>query len=106
MHIRHSRMEHPLSQTPFPMFCDIVLPMLAPHQIAELRKRMGLSQSEMAAALGIASRLTLSQWETGVSVPGGPVMRFLTLLNRLSDSDLHRIMRHLDSITKTEESKK
>ena len=92
------------SQTPFPIFCDIVLPMLAPDQIAKLRKRMGLSQSEMAAALGVASRLTLSQWETGVSVPGGLAMRFLSLLNRLSDSDLRRIMKHLDSITKIEES--
>lgn len=80
--------------------------MLSRRQIAALRKRMGLSQSEMAHTLGISSRFTVSQWERGASVPGGPVMRFLSLLSSLSDGELRRITRHLSRIGEAESSRK
>jgi len=88
----------------FHEFCDIGFPMLDQHQIAALRKRMGFSQAKMAAVLGVASRLTVSQWETGVSIPGGPAMRFLSLLDSLSEADLRKIIKHLEKIMKQEAS--
>lgn len=90
------------SSMPFPEFYGIAFPMLDRRQIADLRKRMGFSQAEMAAALGVASRLTVSQWETGVSVPGGPAMRFLSLLDSLSNPELRKIIKQLENIMREE----
>ncbi len=76
--------------------------MLGQRQIAELRKRMGLSQAEMASILGLANRLSISQWETGVSTPGGPAMRLLSLLDSLSGPELRKLAKRLEQITQDE----
>ena len=80
--------------------------MLSPHQIAALRKRMNISQAEMAALLGVASRLTVSQWENGFSTPGGPIMRFLSLLDDLSESELCKIMKRLEKLSHSQSTSK
>jgi DNA-binding transcriptional regulator YiaG len=82
--------------------CGIAFPMLHPPQIAALRERMGLSQAEMAAVVGVSSRLTVSQWERGSSIPGGPVMRFLSLLDSLSAAELRTMIRRLEKINQDE----
>jgi DNA-binding transcriptional regulator YiaG len=82
--------------------CDMTYLMLPPDQIAELRKRLDLSQAEMASLLGIASRYTVSQWERGTTIPGGPVMRFLCLLNSFPASELRSIAKRLEQIRQAE----
>ena len=92
------------NSTQFPELYGISFSMLDQHGITKLRKRMGLSQSEMAETLGVASRYTVSQWERGATTPGGPVMRFLSLLASLSEADLRKIIKNLEKITKEEAS--
>ncbi|WP_218278105.1 DNA-binding transcriptional regulator, partial [Pseudomonas sp. FW300-E2] len=65
----------------------------------------GWTQAEMAFALGVASRLTVSQWETGASIPGGPSMRLLSLLGSLPDPELQKTAKRLTQIAENETAK-
>lgn len=47
--------------------------------IAELRARLGLTQAEMADALGVRQQ-TISEWETGRYLPRGASVRMLQFL--------------------------
>lgn len=47
--------------------------------IAELRARLGLTQAEMADALGVRQQ-TVSEWETGRYQPRGASVRMLRFL--------------------------
>jgi len=46
--------------------------------IADVRARVGLSQSEFARLLGVSVR-TLQEWEQGRRVPSGPARALLTI---------------------------
>ncbi|WP_407936786.1 helix-turn-helix domain-containing protein [Jiella pelagia] len=48
--------------------------------ILALRTRLGLSQSEFAAEVGV-DRSTVSRWETGASEPRGPARKLIDRLN-------------------------
>ena len=74
--------------------------MLNQRQITQLRSRMGLTQAKFANLLGVANVLTISHWETGVSLPKGAVMRFLCLLDNLSDFELKKIVTHLEQLSR------
>lgn len=50
-----------------------------PEAIAELRTRLGLTQAEMAEALGVRQQ-TISEWETGRYLPRGASVRMLQFL--------------------------
>lgn len=50
-----------------------------PEAIAELRARLGLTQAEMAGALGVRQQ-TISEWETGRYLPRGASVRMLQFL--------------------------
>jgi DNA-binding transcriptional regulator YiaG len=47
--------------------------------ITELRARLGLTQAEMAGALGVRQQ-TISEWETGRYQPRGASVRMLQVL--------------------------
>ena len=49
--------------------------------IAEIRAKVGLSQSEFARLLGVSVR-TLQEWEQGRRVPSGPAGTLLAIANR------------------------
>jgi DNA-binding transcriptional regulator YiaG len=85
-------------------FCYMSFPQMNGKQIAKLRQRMKWTQAEMAFALGVSSRLTVSQWEIEVRTPGGPTMRFLRLLDSCSDSELQKIAKRLIQIAQSEVS--
>ena len=68
-------------------------------KILKLRNRVGWSQSEMATAIG-SSKMIISHWETGLKPPSGITSRFLSLLYSLSDSDLKKITKILESLGK------
>lgn len=82
--------------------CSMTIPMLDGDQITELRKRMDLSQAEMADLLGMADRFVVSKWERGARPPGNPTMRLLSLLDRLPAQDLSEIVTHLKKIAEEE----
>lgn len=48
-------------------------------EIRRLRRDLGLSQQQMAAALGVRQQ-TISEWETGAYTPRGASLRVLALL--------------------------
>jgi putative transcriptional regulator len=54
---------------------------LAPAEIVELRKRVGVSQAVFARLLGVA-RDTEVSWEQGRRVPSGPALRLLDVVRR------------------------
>jgi putative transcriptional regulator len=49
--------------------------------IAEVRERVGLSQSEFAKLLGVSVR-TLQEWEQGRRVPSGPARALLQIAHK------------------------
>ena len=49
--------------------------------IAEIRERIGLSQSEFAELLGVSVR-TLQEWEQGRRMPSGPARTLLTIAHK------------------------
>ena len=49
--------------------------------IAEVRVRVGLSQSEFAKLLGVSVR-TLQEWEQGRRVPSGPARTLLQIAHK------------------------
>ena len=48
-------------------------------EVRALRKRLGLSQQQLADVLGVR-QATVSEWETGVYQPRGASARLLTLI--------------------------
>ena len=49
--------------------------------VAEIRARTGLSQSDFAKSIGVAKG-TLLNWEQGRRIPQGPAQVLLALINR------------------------
>jgi len=60
-----------------------------------LRERQGLSQAELAAALGVAVS-TVSSWERGARVPSLPVLAALAERLDLDLGDLDRALDHVN----------
>jgi DNA-binding transcriptional regulator YiaG len=54
------------------------------HEIRELRKRLGLTQTEMAERLGVHLR-TYQQWEYDRRQPRRPTLKLLQLLKDEAD---------------------
>jgi putative transcriptional regulator len=50
-------------------------------QIADIRARTGLSQTEFARLLGVSVR-TLQEWEQGRRAPSGPARMLLSIAHR------------------------
>ena len=51
--------------------------------ITELREKLGLSQTELSEALGLAGPNVISRWETGRRVPNEAVRRLICYLHDL-----------------------
>lgn len=73
---------------------------MSPDQIKEVRTQLGLTQEEMADALGIA-KLTMSQYETGFRKPGPTVLILLTVLGSLSKKKALELIEILNQAAKT-----
>lgn len=79
-------------------------------QIAELRKKKGMTQEQLAAALGVSAP-AVSKWETGSSYPditllcplaralGTDVDALLAFEEELSEADLGRYMAEIIGLT-------
>lgn len=55
---------------------------MSPNRVKDVRMQLGLTQEQLAEALGIA-KLTMSQYETGFRKPGPTVLILLTVLASL-----------------------
>lgn len=58
--------------------------------VAEIRHRMGLTQSEFATVLGISTR-TLQEWEQGRRTPRGPARSLLLVARHAPDVVLESV---------------
>ncbi len=54
---------------------------LSPKQIAEMRKRAGVSQAVFASYLNVTTGL-VSKWERGEKQPQGPSLKLLSLVQK------------------------
>ena len=70
-----------------------------------LRERLGVTQAEMARAIGAAGKLAISHYENQARIPSGVVMRFMSYLMSLSDPELKRVTARLLLIADEEERK-
>ena len=57
---------------------------MKPKQVAALRKRLALSQSQLARRLGV-NRVAVCCWEKGTRKPSGIAVKFMELLEWLHD---------------------
>lgn len=73
---------------------------MSPNNIKELRINLGLTQEQMAYALGIA-KLTQSQYETGFRKPGPTVLILLAVLDSISRKRASELIVMLDKAAKT-----
>lgn len=55
---------------------------MTPAELRDARESLGLTQTELAALLGVAGDGTVSRWERGVRAIDGPVSVLLELLLR------------------------
>ena len=71
---------------------------MSPTEIRGIRRGLGLSQSQLAAYLGIANARTVQRWESGDVLITGPAARCLeymalhglTRLSTVTDADVER----------------
>ena len=61
-----------------------------PEDVRALRRRLALSQQELARALGVRQQ-TVSDWETGLHSPQGASRRMLELLAERPGEDAPRL---------------
>ena len=67
-------------------------------RIKALRKRLDWTQPEMAAYLGLSGGVVISHWENNVNPPRGLSVRFLRLLELMSDAELEKTKKSLRRI--------
>ena len=63
----------------FDVSCLSPVPAMTPAEIAELRKRAGVSQAVFAQYLNVTTGL-VAQWEQGRKKPGGAALKLLALV--------------------------
>jgi putative transcriptional regulator len=65
----------------FDASCLTPVEKLSPKQIAEMRKRAGVSQAVFASYLNVTTGL-VSKWERGEKQPQGPSLKLLALVHK------------------------
>lgn len=60
-------------------------PEFAPGELFRIRDRLGFGVIEFASWMGV-TRQTVSNWETGRSIPTGPALRVFQLLKAKLDA--------------------
>lgn len=73
--------------------------MLRGNELADLLKKSrmsaGLSQKEIAAALGYKSSQFVSNWERGLSSPPIATLRVLCTLFKISENEMFRMIKEI-----------
>lgn len=57
---------------------------MTPKQVVALRKKLGLTQAQLARKLGV-DRAAVNQWEAGTRTPSGIAVKFMELLLELHE---------------------
>ncbi len=64
---------------------------VTPASIKKLRARLGITQAQLAAIIGITGP-AVAQWETGTSEPRGDNRRILVALRKVNRRDVERLL--------------
>lgn len=65
--------------------------------LLQLRERLGLSQEDLAVALGVQGRLTVYRWEAGARAPSETIRRLILLLNELPEREAKKLLARLQA---------
>jgi len=65
--------------------------------LLRLRERLGLSQEDLAIALGVQGRLTVYRWEAGARAPSETIRRLILLLNDLPEKEAKRFLSRFET---------
>ena len=68
---------------------------MAENEVTKLRMKLGMNQTELADALGLAGPNVVSRWETGRRKRPEPTRRLLCLLNDLPKTEAMALIRKL-----------
>jgi DNA-binding transcriptional regulator YiaG len=61
-------------------------------EIQRLREKLGLSQDELANALGLAGKNVVSRWETGERNPSEALRRLFSIWLKLPTPEARRLL--------------
>jgi DNA-binding transcriptional regulator YiaG len=53
---------------------------ITPDEVRAIRTRLGMTQVEFAAAMGVSRQATVAEWESGHRTPSGSAVRLMELL--------------------------
>jgi DNA-binding XRE family transcriptional regulator len=73
---------------------------------AEIRKRWGLNQADMAKLMEVSSALIVSQWENGYRNPSGIVKKIYRLLGELPPKEAAMLLGWLKSVSLGEKERR
>jgi len=75
-------------------------------EIFSLRKKLGLSQEELAEALGLEGRGSVYRWEAGLRAPNEPLRRLFCYLDELPQDGARQLLEELAKYGKRKVRKK
>ncbi|MCB9092887.1 MAG: helix-turn-helix domain-containing protein [Halobacteriovoraceae bacterium] len=65
------------------------------NEVKNLREKLGISQSDLADALGVSGQVVVSRWERSERTIGEPLRRFFAWLNTLPKGEAKEIIEAL-----------
>ncbi len=65
------------------------------NEVKDLRDKLGISQSDLADALGVSGQVVVSRWETSERTISEPLRRFFSWLNTLSKAEAKKVLEAL-----------
>ena len=75
-------------------------------EVERLRMKLGLSQAELAEALGLAGRGVVYRWESGARAPNEALRRLFCYLDDLSEDEARTVVEKLSTYGKKKIRKK
>lgn len=75
-------------------------------EIEQLRKKLSLSQEELAQLLGLAGRVIVYRWESGLREPSEVLRRLFCYLNDLSKEEALQLLNKLATYAKKKKPRK
>jgi len=65
---------------------------MEPKELAEIRKRWGLTQAQMAELMEVSGKLIVSHWENGFRSPSAIVQKLYRMLDQLPKAEARKLL--------------
>jgi DNA-binding transcriptional regulator YiaG len=76
-----------------------------PKELAEIRKRWGLTQAQMADLMEVSGKLIVSHWENGFRSPSSIVQKLYRMIDELPDHEAKQLVKWLEKYSSKESDK-